>query len=475
MISLDRESCYQAVLSHDRRFDGSFFVAVKSTGVYCRTVCTARTPSLKNCSFYLNAATAESEGFRPCLRCRPELAPGSAPLDAQSRCAELIADLLEAGALNEMSVAQLAAFLNLSEWQLRRLVEKYFSVSPVELAITQRLLLAKRLLKDSDLSITEVAYASGFNSLRRFNSLLKERYGMSPARLRARRNLLSSPDKIRCRLYFRPPYDFVALLSFLGKRSAGGVEIAESGCYARTVSYSNYSGCIMLSPAEDEFALELTVDASLSRVLMPIIAKVKRLFDLNASPELINRKLKDLSAPFPGLRLPGAFDTFETAVRAILGQEITVKAATTLVTRFAEKFGQKIETSVPGLNILFPTVKDAALLSVSDFKGLGIRESRARTIICLAGAIAGGAISLEQAIDPYESMSRLQEISGIGPWTAQYIAMRCYHFPDAFPEGDLGIARALSPLSWNQIIELSESWRPWRAYAAMHLWKKLEN
>lgn len=473
---LERDICYQALLTHDPRFDGAFFVAVTSTGVYCRTVCTAKTPSLKNCNFYGNAAEAETAGFRPCLRCRPELAPGNSRVDAISRTANVIASMIDDGALNEMSVGELASTLGISERHLRRVVESTFGVSPLELAQTQRLLLAKRLLADSNVSITEVAFASGFSSLRRFNSLLKEKYGLSPSQIRAskRKSKNSESDMIRCQLSYRSPFDWKSLLAFLEYRTAGGVELVRDNKYYRTVRIGKECGWIVVINDAGKSSLQIDASVGLSRVLMPLLNRIRRLFDLNAHPETIAEHLGSLANSNPGLRVPGAFNGFETAVRGILGQQVTVRAASTLMTRFGRKFGEEIETPVEGLEIVFPSAADVAELEAEDLVSLGVIKSRANTIISLARAVASGQLSLEQAIDPEERIQQLKELPGIGDWTAHYIAMRALNWPDAFPYSDLGIRKALKVENDKKVIALAEAWRPWRSYAAMHLWKSLE-
>ncbi len=485
---LDTDVCYRALLTHDPRFDGAFFVAVSSTGVYCRTVCTARTPSLKNCSFFQNAAAAETAGFRPCLRCRPELAPGHSRVDAIDRAAYVISDLIEEGLLNEMTVSELADYLDLSQRQLRRVVEASFGVSPLALAQTQRLLLAKRLLNDSNLSMTEVAFASGFASLRRFNALIKEKYGLSPSQLRRHRSSIrvnaqnrsqsaaeASEDMIVCQLAYREPFDWLSLLSYLQARSAALVELVHDDSYFRTVRIGKDQGFIRVELSRKNKQLELAVSRSLCRKLMPIIKRVKRVFDLNADPLLIEADLGKLARSHPGLRVPGAFDGFETAVRGILGQQVSIKAATTLMARFSESFGSRIETPIANLSHVFPAPEHVAKLDTSQLQKIGIIFQRANTIIALAKAVSKAELSLEHSLLPEKSMAKLQEISGIGDWTANYIAMRCFSWPDAFPATDLGIYKALAEKNKKIVLEIAEKWRPWRAYAAMHLWKSLED
>jgi AraC family transcriptional regulator, regulatory protein of adaptative response / DNA-3-methyladenine glycosylase II len=471
---LNTNSCYQALVSHDRRFDGAFFVGVSSTGVYCRTVCTARTPSAKNCRFFASAAAAENAGYRPCLRCRPELAPGSARVDALNRAAGVVAKLIEAGALNEMSVSELAGVLGLSERHLRRIVESAFGVSPVALAQTQRLLLAKRLLCDSNLSITEVAFASGFASLRRFNALLKERYGLSPSQLRAGNQQVHLQDTIRCQLNYRPPFDWKSLLNYFGPRSINGVETVAGDCYSRAVRIGKEKGWLTVQNDTDRNALFVDVSTSLAPVLMPLLSQLKRMFDLDCEPQLILERLGSLAESHPGLRLPGAFDGFETSLRAVLGQQVSVKAASTLMNRLCRQYGEPVNTGQPGLELLSPTAEKLADLEADKLIELGVTGARARTIITLARAVAAGTISLALPIDPETRIAEFMELPGIGVWTAHYLAMRVLHWPDAFPASDLGIRKALGVNNERKILSMAEGWRPWRSYAAIHLWKSLE-
>ena len=471
---LNTNSCYQALVSHDRRFDGIFFVGVTSTGVYCRTVCTARTPVLKNCRFFPSAASAESAGYRPCMRCRPELAPGSARVDAMHRQAELIAAMVEAGALNELSVAELAESLGMSERHLRRIVAVAFGVTPCQLAQTQRLLLSKRLLADSNLSITEIAFASGFSSLRRFNALLQERYGLSPSKMRKENRAADKPDTIRCWLNYRPPFDWQSLLQYFQARCCIGVEVVEQDSYSRTVTIGKEKGWLVVQNHPAASALQADVSASLAPVLMPLISRLKEMFDLNCQPELIAGHLSGLADRYPGLRLPGAFDGFETSLRAVLGQQVSIKAASTLMARLCQTFGTRIETPVAGLYLLSPSASRLAKLDDAELTGLGMTKARARTIITVARACVQGTISLEAGINPEERIQQLMALPGIGAWTAHYLAMRVLRWPDAFPASDLGIRKALGTNSDKKVLELAEIWRPWRSYAAMHLWKNLE-
>ena len=498
---MDKDACYQALLTHDARFDGVFFVGVATTGIYCRPVCPARTPRRENCAFYPSAAAAEKAGLRPCLRCRPERAPGNAGVDATSRIAALIAGRIEDGALTEGSVEILAAEVGISSRHLRRVIEAEFGVSPVALAQTQRLLLAKRLLTETNLPISEVAIAGGFSSLRRFNALFKERYRLNPTEVRRGRrgegekrrkgekeqmeygiqnteeedsSLIPHPSSLTCELAYRPPLDWEAIITFLVGRSSSGVETVEDGRYLRTVGIGEHRGWIAVDAVADKPALRVEVSASLAPVLLSTLARVKRLFDLAASPQQIADHLGELARARPGLRVPGAFDGFEMATRAILGQQISVRAATTLSGRFASAFGELLETPFARLTHLPPTAERVAQAETAHLIALGIISTRANSILTLARNVAEGKLSLNPGADVEQTMIQLKAIPGIGEWTAQYIAMRALSWPDAFPHTDLGIIKALGETNPKKVLARSEAWRPWRAYATMHLWKSLE-
>lgn len=469
---LTDDPCYRAVLSHDRRFDGIFFVGVSSTGIYCRTVCTVKTPRRENCTFYPSAAAAEQAGYRPCLRCRPELAPGQAKIDAVGRLAAAAASRIEDGALTQQSVSELADSLGVSDRHLRRVLQQEFGVSPIQLAQTQRLLLAKRLLTDSHLSIADIAFASGFSSVRRLNALFQKHYRLNPMALRKVTNL--PQDSLRCELAYRPPLDWQGLLGFLQNRSIRGVELIEESCYQRTVGIGEYHGWIRVSPVPRQDKLQVELSASLVAAILPVLTRVKALFDLAADPGFIANHLSHLTAADPGLRVPGAFDGFEVAVRAILGQQVSVKAANTLMGRLVETIGKPIQTPVAGLTHLTPTPDQIAQRSPQDLTALGILPARSRCMIAIAQSIANGDLRLDPYSDIDTTLAHLKTLPGIGEWTAQYIAMRVLAYPDAFPHADLGFRRALKVEKPAQVLQIAEAWRPWRAYAAMSLWKSLE-
>jgi AraC family transcriptional regulator of adaptative response / DNA-3-methyladenine glycosylase II len=482
----DHDTLYRALLARDRRFDGVFFVGVTSTGIYCRPVCTVRPPKPANCRFFESAQQAEHARFRPCLRCRPELAPGNAPVDDSQRIAQLIIERLEDGSIgNDASLEAIASQFELSSRQIRRIVHKELGVSPVQLLLTRRLLLAKRLLTETSLPITEIAFASGFSSLRRFNDAFNTRYGMAPSRLRKKAiNGSGSPargDTSTLQLVYRPPYDWDGVREFLAHRALKGVEWVTDDFYARTVQLGCAKGWIRVAPSKQPNTLALEFSHSLTGVLPILLTRVRSLFDLNARIDVISRHLsrdkllKPLVKRFPGIRVPGAFNGFELGLRAILGQQVTVRAATTLGCRFAEAFGEPIETPYPELDRLTPAPARVANATVDDIARLGIVSMRSRSIIALARAQVSGTLALDGGViyKPEVAIQRLAALPGIGPWTAHYVAMRAYGWPDAFPKEDIAVRNALGGVSAKRAEELSQSWRPWRSYAVMHLWRSL--
>lgn len=480
---LDGESAYRALMSRDARFDGVFFVGVTSTGIYCRPICPARTPRRENCRFFATHEAAEKASFRPCLRCRPELAPGNAPVDDAQRIAQLLAHRIEEGLVGDgIGLEDIAAQFQLSSRQLRRIVQKELGVSPIELLQTRRLLLAKQLLTETRLPITDVAFASGFSSLRRFNDAFDAHYRMPPTSLRRQvagpTPATAVPDTLTLQLNYRPPYDWTGILQFLRARTIKGVEWISDDAYWRTVRIGRHAGWITVRhvPARNALTVELT--RSLAPVLPALLGRLRQLFDLSARPDLIAAHLgrdpllaKQVRAN-PGLRVPGAFSGFELAVRAILGQQVTVKAATTLSCRLAEAFGECTKTPVAALTRLSPAPAALARASVQSIGRLGITSGRARSLIALAKEYHPGALQLEAGANPNVVVRKLLALPGIGPWTAEYIAMRALRWPDAFPAGDTALLNNLGGVTANQAETLSQVWRPWRSYAVLHIWGK---
>lgn len=492
ILSLDHAACYAAMQAHDPRFDGRFFCGVSSTGIYCRPICRVKVPKKENCTFFPSAAAAESAGYRPCLRCRPELAPGLSPADSTSRLARSAARLIEEDGLAEGSLAELARALEISDRHLRRVFLSEFGVTPVQYLQTRRLLLAKSLLADTSLPITEVALTAGFGSVRRFNDLFLKRYRLAPSRFRhnddgieGKGNGADQDDSITLFLGYRPPYDWAGIVSFLGDRAIQGVEAVAESTYRRTVALrkggKSLSGWIAVAHVPKRAALSVTVSLTLLPVLPQVLVRVRHLFDLDCDPYAIQEKLSTLETvspelPVPGMRLPGAFDPFEAATRAVLGQQVTVKAARTLAGRFAAAFGEAVVTPFADICCTFPLPHRVCSLAfpVEDCMGpLGIIGSRARSIHSLAQALDAGTLSLTPSADPGREMARLSELPGFGPWTVQYLAMRVLGWPDAFPATDYGVKKALATVPPPEVHQLVESWRPWRSYATVSLWHLL--
>jgi AraC family transcriptional regulator of adaptative response / DNA-3-methyladenine glycosylase II len=474
---LDADQCYRALRTHDSRFDGRFFVGVATTRIYCRPVCTARTPHRVNCRFFPSAAAAEAQGFRPCLRCRPELAPGHSTVDANRRLAQSAAGLIDDGRLGEARLPELALTLGVTDRHLRRVFQEEFGVAPVEYAQTQRLLLAKRLLTDTELPVLEVALASGFASLRRFNHLFRTRYRMTPGELRRSSGAPSAGERLAFDLAYRPPYDWIAMRDFLARRAIAGVEAVEGNRYLRTLRIEHrgrvLTGDVCVSPSARRAALRVTVSPSLAGALPLVLSRMKHLLDLACRPDEIAAALGQLAERHPGLRLPGAVDGFEVAVRAILGQQVTVSAAATIAGRFAAKFGTPIATPFEALHHVFPTPAAVATLEPAEIAAQGIIASRARAIVALARALGEGRLVLDPSAPVEETLAALESLPGVGPWTAQYVAMRALAWPDAFPHPDVAVLKAMGT-SGRQALALAEAWRPWRSYAVLHLWKSLE-
>jgi len=474
-MTLDPDACYRALVAHDARFDGRVYVGVSSTGIYCRPVCRVRTPRRENCRFFASAAAAESRGFRPCLRCRPELAPGHASIDAGSRLAAGAVDLIEGGVLDDEGMAGLAARVGVSDRHLRRLFETEFGVSPIAYAQTHRLLLAKQLLTDSSLPVTEIAHASGFASVRRFNALFASRYRMSPSRLR-RAAKPGAVDGLAFELAYRPPYAFDTVLAFLGARAIDGLESVAGRTYTRTLDIARggdvHAGRIAVSHLPRRGALRVVLSPALARVVPAVLARVRQLFDLAADPLEIASALGPLAAGHEGLRVPGAVDGFELATRAIVGQQVSVKAARTLLGRLAATAGAPLDDGLPGPALRFPSAAAIASMPVADLARIGLVRTRADALRRLANEVAGGALRLDPGAEVESTLAALVALPGVGPWTANYIAMRALRWPDAFLAGDLIVRRQLGVRTAAEAERASAAWRPWRAYAVMHLWRR---
>lgn len=479
-IPLDSAQCYAAIQAHDSRFDGVFFVGVSTTRIYCRPVCRVRMPRADRCSFYPSAASAEQAGYRPCLRCRPELAPGNGTVDAVKRVARLAAERIKAGALTDSNLDALAAEFGLSSRQLRRVVEAEYGVSPVALAMTYRLLLAKQLLTDTDLKIVDLAFACGFSSLRRFNDAFKARYRMNPSALRKNKKT-KEQNGIVLRLAYRPPLAWEALIGFLcsrGNSRVDRVDRVDRGRYLRTVQLAGHRGWIAAWQDATRHQLCVEISPSLLPCLVQLQSRLRVLFDLDASPAIIDahlaedEQLRRLVAKHPGLRVPGTLDPFELGLRAILGQQVSVKAATTLFGRFVAAFGEPVDTPFFELDRTAPVAENVAKASLQNVIDLGLTQRRAASIHHFAQVMAEGSLNLAQGTHE-RRVEQLLALPGIGPWTAQYIAMRALGDPNALPDSDLGLVRALQVEKPADVLRRAERWQPWRAYAAIHLWQHL--
>ncbi|MDR2837939.1 MAG: helix-turn-helix domain-containing protein [Azonexus sp.] len=481
--ALDADACYRAMQAHDARFDGSFFTGVTSTHVYCRPVCRVKLPRRENCRFFRHAAEAEAAGFRPCLRCRPELAPRAvswSATDASFILARQAAQLIDEadawpgdnpGAVG--MVAAIAARLGVSDRHLRRIFAAWFGVSPLQYWQTRRLLTAKQLLADTRLSITEVALASGFTSARRFSAAFLARYGLHPNALRQTGGGRQEGSEIR--LGFRPPYDIAAMLDFFARRSLRGVETVTDEGFARTLRLTDgkavRQGWFRLGFVAERQQARLSVSDSLATALPIVISRVRALFDLDADPLAINAVLH---ASFPhgdGLRVPGAVDGFELAVRAVLGQQITVAAARTLGSRLVGAFGEPLATPLAGLDRLFPTPAAIASAGGEALGQLGITRQRHAALLALAREMRDQRLPLHPGVDVAATMAALKRLPGIGEWTAQYIALRALRWPDAFPAGDIALQKALGVTTARAASEASLAWRPWRGYATLRAWQ----
>ncbi len=478
-MELDRRVCDRARRSRDARFDGKFFIAVTSTRIYCRPICPARSPKDENIRYYATAAAAQAAGFRPCLRCRPEAAPGTPAWSGTSSVVSRGLRLIGEGALDRDGVEALADRLGVTARHLRRLFVQHLGATPIDVALTRRVHFAKKLLDETPLPIAQVAFASGFGSLRRFNGEMRRAFSRTPTELRKlSRRRPEGSGSYQFRLAYRPPYDWAHVIGFLAARATPGVELVEAARYQRTVAINGTTGTIAVSPAEQGAALTLDVQFGDPRALLTIVERVRRIFDVGADPSIIaqqlsgDRLLRQAAAAHAGIRTPGAWDPFEITVRAILGQQISVAAATTMAGRVAARWGTPIESGELGvgsgelmkLSRLFPT---PAQLADAAFEDVGIISSRAATLRALARAVRDGSI----VFDGVSTIEALRSIPGIGDWTAQYVAMRALNEPDAFPSGDLILRRMGGELSARELERRSEAWRPWRAYAVMLLWQ----
>lgn len=476
----------RARLARDSRFDGQFYIGVRTTGIYCRPICPANAPKSENVRFFPSAAAAGEAGFRPCLRCRPEAAPGTPAWSGTSTTVRRGLRLISGGALDDGNVEDLADRLGVTSRHLRRLFTKHLGASPLSVAHTQRLHFAKRLIDETTLPMGHISTAAGYGSIRRFNDAFQRTYGRSPRELRKAGDEIELSGRtatLTVRLPYRTPFDWSSLLAFFAGRAIPGVESVDGDVYRRTVSFENDHGLIEVRPDKRDGYLSLTLNSVNTNALFETVQTAREVFDLDAPISEISetfsrdRTLRPLMRKNPGVRVPGAWDGFELTVRAILGQQISVKAATTLSGRIAARYGEPLaladDSNAHGLNRIFPT---AEKLMRARFNDMGIVGSRVSTIRRVAAAVVNGDVHFDVAQDPEEFCSALTSIRGIGDWTAQYVAMRALKSPDAFPESDLGLLKAVAcpdRVAPKELLAKAEDWRPWRAYAALLLWGSL--
>jgi AraC family transcriptional regulator, regulatory protein of adaptative response / DNA-3-methyladenine glycosylase II len=487
-MTLDPDAAYRALLTHDARFDGRLFIGVTSTGIYCRPVCRVRAPLRRNCRFYANAPSAEAAGFRPCLRCRPEQAPGLALVDSPQVLAQHAARMLDAAARDghELALPEVAAKLGVTDRHLRRIFAAAHGVTPIDYLTTQRLLLAKQLLTDTGLAMAEVALAAGFLHPRRLHAAFVERYRLAPTALRKARDAEASPRSRaahalgpRLRLAYRPPYDVQGVLGFFAARQVSGVEAVDADVLGlrRTLAWQHQgqrcAGWLAARFIPERNEVELTVAPTLVPALGAVVQRLRQGLDLDADPAPIDAVLAALPGR-AGTRVPSGLDGWEIAVRVILGQQVTVAAARTLTARLVERFGEPLATPFIDLTRLFPSAAQLARASAEDIGTLGIVRQRVGALQALAREVAAGRIELHRGAPLERTQGALRALPGIGEWTVQLIAMRALAWPDAFPASDIGVMNALRTRDVKDIAARAEAWRPWRSYAVMKLWQSLE-
>lgn len=498
MASLRRRTAYtgrmnqqdiyeRARLSRDARFDGRFFVGVKTTGIYCRPICPAVAPKTENVTFYPTAAAAGEAGFRPCLRCRPECAPGTPAWNGTSTTVKRGLRLISNGALDDGSIEQLADRLGVTSRHLRRLFTQHLGASPLAVAHTQRLHFAKRLIDQTSLPMTHVAEAAGYGSVRRFNDTFHRTYGRTPRELRRRsEDEFDADTALAVRLTYSKPFDWESMLGFFAGRATPGVEQTTGNAYFRTVVVNGHPGVIECCHDSQGDNVRLRLHGIETSQMFQVVQRAREMFDLDAPVTEIHeflgqdRATRKLVRQFPGIRVPGAWDGFELTIRAILGQQVSVKAATTLAGRVAARYGEAVPMPASlaarsdelNLGRLFPRPEKLARARLND---MGLVTSRADTIRRVARSVAAGEIDFDNSQDPEEFCARLQTIRGIGEWTAEYVAMRALKNPDAFPAADLGLIKAMGDEvnGAKEMKQRAESWRPWRSYAALLLWSSL--
>ncbi len=478
-------------MSRDKRFDGKFFTAVLTTGIFCRPVCPARAAKEENVRYFENSASAQDAGFKPCKRCYPEHAPEQVlPLKMKRITEQLLS--------SHCSIAEIAKQFDFSERQFRRIFTEYFGVTPKQYRLHHNLLLARKLLITTTLPISDVCFAAGFTSLRRFNEQMKEVYQVTPSQYRAKLKKPIQDPSINIRLQYRPPYDFAAMLKFFQLRQLTGIEQVTQDSYQRTICLDGKVGWIEVTQLPKADALNLKVVVDDYSLLNQIILKVRKMFDLDADINTVHQhlsldsRLSPIIERYKGVRLPGCWDIFEFSIRAILGQQISVKAATTLAARIAKKYGKAFNIEHDTLSYCFPSIDD---LTNANFDDIGLTQSRINTLHTWLQFYQHNPNALERYSNLEHLEKTLTALKGIGPWTVNYIAMRGLSDPNAYPASDLGVIKALAPdLNLNlshppttvnaktaakyktkDLIARADKWQPWRAYATIYLWLSLNN
>ena len=483
---LDPDAAYRVLQAHDARFDGRLFVGVTSTGIYCRPVCRVRLPRRENCRFFANAASAEHGGFRPCLRCRPEMAPGLALVDSPQVLAQHAARMLDQAVRDseDVSLPDVAARLGVTDRHLRRIFAAAHGVTPIDYLTTQRLLLAKQLLTDTGLTVANVAYAAGFGSQRRFHAAFAERYRLSPMALRREPAAHAQAPRdaaigATLRLAYRPPYDVDGVIGFFAARCVAGVEAVDAPAHTlrRTLAWTHQgrpiAGWLACRFVPSRSEIEAVVSPALAPAVGAVVQRLRQALDLDADPVPIAAALADLPGT-AGTRVPNGLDGFEIAVRVILGQQVTVAAARTLTRRLVEAIGEPIDTPFADLTRLFPSPDRLAAATAEQIGRLGIVRQRVKALQALAAEVAAGRLTLNRGAPLAATLDALRALPGIGEWTVQLIAMRALAWPDAFPASDIGVMNALGTRDAKAVAAQSEAWRPWRSYAVMRLWQSLE-